>query len=101
MQASRSIMLNLPTSCSASGYHHQQTSCQQTLHIRSDKHDACRDQSLPQACSLVSSRKPVCNTPATVHEQTVLQVGIGAFVLNEAQEVLVVQERRGPLRGKV
>ena len=30
-----------------------------------------------------------------------LQVGIGAFVLNEAQEVLVVQERRGPLRGKV
>lgn len=30
-----------------------------------------------------------------------MQVGIGAFVLNDEQEVLVVQERRGPLRGKV
>ena len=34
MQAFRSTMLNLPTSCSASGYQHQQTSCQQTLHTR-------------------------------------------------------------------
>ncbi|KAI7844105.1 hypothetical protein COHA_002245 [Chlorella ohadii] len=28
------------------------------------------------------------------------QVGVGAFVLNERREVLVVQERNGPLRGK-
>lgn len=28
------------------------------------------------------------------------QVGVGAFVLNERQEVLVVQEKLGPLRGK-
>ena len=28
------------------------------------------------------------------------QVGIGAFVMNERREVLMVQERTGPLRGK-
>lgn len=28
------------------------------------------------------------------------QVGVGAFVLNERREVLVVQEKTGPLRGK-
>ena len=28
------------------------------------------------------------------------QVGVGAFVMNERREVLVVQERSGPLRGK-
>lgn len=28
------------------------------------------------------------------------QVGVGAFVLNERREVLVVQEKMGPLRGK-
>lgn len=28
------------------------------------------------------------------------QVGVGAFVVNEKREVLVVQERLGPLRGK-
>ena len=30
----------------------------------------------------------------------VTQVGIGAFVMNERREVLMVQERTGPLRGK-
>lgn len=29
----------------------------------------------------------------------IAQVGIGAFVLNERREVLVVQEKLGPLRG--
>lgn len=29
-----------------------------------------------------------------------LQVGVGAFVLNERREVLVVQEKMGPLRDK-
>ena len=29
------------------------------------------------------------------------QVGIGAFVLNDANEVLVVQEKSGGLKGKV
>jgi hypothetical protein len=29
------------------------------------------------------------------------QVGVGAFVLNEKNEVLVVQEGTGPLKGKV
>ena len=29
-----------------------------------------------------------------------VQVGVGCFVLNERQEVLVVQEANGPLRGK-
>ena len=29
------------------------------------------------------------------------QVGIGAFVLNEENEVLVVQEKSGGLKGKV
>ena len=38
---------------------------------------------------------------ASVLREAWPQVGIGAFVLNDAQEVLVVQERRGPLRGKV
>ncbi len=28
------------------------------------------------------------------------QVGVGAFVLNERREVLVVQEKSGPLKGK-
>lgn len=28
------------------------------------------------------------------------QVGVGAFVLNQQREVLVVQEKHGPLRGK-
>lgn len=28
------------------------------------------------------------------------QVGVGAFVLNESNEVLVVQEALGPLKGK-
>ena len=28
------------------------------------------------------------------------QVGIGAFVMNERREVLMVQEKTGPLRGK-
>ena len=30
-----------------------------------------------------------------------MQVGVGAFVLNERREVLVVQEKNGPLRGQV
>lgn len=30
-----------------------------------------------------------------------LQVGIGAFVVNSKREVLVVQERLGPLKGTV
>ena len=30
-----------------------------------------------------------------------LQVGIGAFVVNSKKEVLVVQERFGPLKGTV
>lgn len=29
-----------------------------------------------------------------------VQVGVGCFVVNEHNEVLVVQERSGPLRGK-
>ena len=29
-----------------------------------------------------------------------LQAGVGCFVLNERQQVLMVQERNGPLRGK-
>lgn len=33
--------------------------------------------------------------------RTVLQVGIGAFVVNSKKEVLVVQERFGPLKGSV
>ena len=31
----------------------------------------------------------------------VLQVGVGAFVVNSKREVLVVQERFGPLKGSV
>lgn len=30
-----------------------------------------------------------------------VQVGIGAFVVNSKREVLVVQERLGPLKGSV
>ena len=30
-----------------------------------------------------------------------MQVGVGAFVLNSKREVLVVQERFGPLKGTV
>ena len=33
-------------------------------------------------------------------QQRYLQVGVGAFVLNERREVLVVQEKNGPLRGQ-
>lgn len=33
-------------------------------------------------------------------QQGYLQVGVGAFVLNERREVLVVQEKNGPLRGQ-
>lgn len=29
-----------------------------------------------------------------------LQVGVGAFVVNEHQEMLVVQEKNGPLKGQ-
>lgn len=29
-----------------------------------------------------------------------VQVGVGAFVLNERNQVLVVQEKNGPLKGK-
>ncbi len=38
-------------------------------------------------------------TGAQVH--VVLQVGVGAFVVNSKKEVLVVQERFGPLKGSV
>lgn len=38
-------------------------------------------------------------TGAQMH--VVLQVGIGAFVVNSKKEVLVVQERFGPLKGSV
>ena len=38
-------------------------------------------------------------TGAQMH--MVLQVGIGAFVVNSKREVLVVQERFGPLKGSV
>ncbi len=38
-------------------------------------------------------------TGAQMH--VVLQVGIGAFVVNSKREVLVVQERFGPLKGSV
>ena len=38
-------------------------------------------------------------TNAQVH--VVLQVGVGAFVVNSKKEVLVVQERFGPLKGSV
>lgn len=33
--------------------------------------------------------------------QGLMQVGVGAFVVNERREVLVVQEKNGPLRGQV
>ena len=39
--------------------------------------------------------------PKQVGRSCIMQVGVGAFVLNEHEEVLVVQEAHGPLRGKV
>ncbi|KAI8477424.1 MAG: NUDIX hydrolase domain-like protein [Monoraphidium minutum] len=38
--------------------------------------------------------------PSTLPPNASHQVGVGAFVLNEAGEVLVVQEASGPLKGK-
>ncbi|KAK9819425.1 hypothetical protein WJX74_002241 [Apatococcus lobatus] len=40
------------------------------------------------------------NTPSTLPANASHQVGIGAFVLNDANEVLVVQEKSGGLKGK-
>jgi len=40
------------------------------------------------------------DTPSTLPPNASHQVGVGGFVLNERREVLVVQERNGPLKGK-
>lgn len=40
------------------------------------------------------------DTPSTLPAGPSHQVGVGAFVLNERKEVLVVQEKNGPLKGK-
>ncbi|CAG9464324.1 unnamed protein product [Pedinophyceae sp. YPF-701] len=40
------------------------------------------------------------DTPSTLPANASHQVGVGAFVINSKREVLVVQERSGPLRGK-
>ncbi len=46
-----------------------------------------------------------CYVPEVVCDlmppHSMLQVGIGAFVVNSKKEVLVVQERFGPLKGTV
>lgn len=39
------------------------------------------------------------DSPSTLPPNASHQVGIGAFVMNEFREVLVVQEKNGPLRG--
>lgn len=39
------------------------------------------------------------DTPSTLPANASHQVGVGAFVLNDKQEVLAVQERNGPLKG--
>eukprot|EP00850_Spirogloea_muscicola_P010557 SM000062S19943 [mRNA] locus=s62:490816:493037:- [translate_table: standard] len=38
-------------------------------------------------------------SPSTLPPNASHQIGIGAFVMNDAREVLAVQERNGPLRG--
>lgn len=40
------------------------------------------------------------NSPSTLPSNASHQVGIGAFVLNDRREVLAVQERSGPLKGR-
>ncbi len=45
-------------------------------------------------------RAPCDDAPLPLLPLPPRQVGVGAFVLNDRREVLVVQERSGPLRGK-
>lgn len=40
------------------------------------------------------------DVPSTLPPNASHQVGVGAFVINENDEVLVVQEAMGPLKGK-
>lgn len=48
-----------------------------------------------------SGAQPALDGSWTAVNIVLAQVGIGAFVLNSKREVLVVQERFGPLKGTV
>ena len=54
-----------------------------------------------QSCGPLQPLSAVCYGFEVLYYQTSTQVGVGAFVVNERREVLVVQEKNGPLRGQV
>ena len=45
-------------------------------------------------------KSPLARGTSTGNANYSLQAGVGCFVLNEHQHVLMVQEGNGPLRGK-
>lgn len=54
-----------------------------------------------QSCGALQPFSAVCYGFEVLGYQISTQVGVGAFVVNERREVLVVQEKNGPLHGQV